>query len=180
LVTEDNSVAVMNPWQWPALILLIALATPRAMEAAGREGFESADVSWRLADYDGTAKLILHERDFKSARSGQGCEHIRLWANQGTYAHLAHPVEPAPIIDELLPSIWVKANRPGLQVLARVVLPRSRDKAGKPLTVLLGGDFYDEGSAWQQLQVRNITSSQHNEAVAKRGPSLQSRVRGCR
>ena len=100
-------------------------------------------MSWRLADFDGTAKLIVHERDFTSARSGEGCEHIRLRANQGTYAHLAHPVEPAPIIDELVPSIWVKANRPGLQVLARVVLPHrllttpeSRMRGVRPVDVV--------------------------------------------
>ena len=154
------------------LMWAIVVAFTASIGATTREGFESPEVSWRLADYDGSAKLLLHERDFESAHAGTACEHLQIWANQGTYAYLAHPVKPSPIIDELVPSVWVKANRPGLQIKARVVLPRSKDKSGKALTVLLGGDFYTDVSSWQRLRVLDISGLLTSEAV-RRGAQFE-------
>lgn len=157
-----------SPARLLLLVCVIVFAIAAEIDATTREGFESPDVSWRLADYDGSAKLILHERDFQSARTGQGCEHARVWAKQGTYAHLAHAVTSAPLIDELVPSVWIKANRPGLQILARVVLPRTKDAEGKPIALLLGGDFYADVSGWQQLRVPQINDLLRSEITRRR------------
>ncbi|MDA1049127.1 MAG: hypothetical protein O3C40_01425 [Planctomycetota bacterium] len=135
---------------------------------AVHERFESAEVSWRLADSDGSARLLLHERDFTVAHSGQGSEHARVWSTQATYAYLAHPVPPARIIGELVPSLWVKADRPGLRMMLRVVLPRAKDREGKTLTVMLDGDFYTQPGAWQRLQVRHVKKSLEAEARIRR------------
>ncbi|MBC8351897.1 MAG: hypothetical protein H8E66_07900 [Planctomycetes bacterium] len=123
---------------------------------AVQERFESPEVSWRLAESDGSVRLLHHERDFTVSRTGQGSEHVRVWSTQATYVYLAHPVSPARIIDELLPSLWVKADRPGSRLMMRVVLPRAKDRDGKTLTVLLEGDFYTQAGAWQRLQMRDL------------------------
>lgn len=159
------------------LLCACLLVVGDRLDAAPREDFESVDVSWRLADYDGVAKVLKHERDFHSARTGRGCEHLQVWAKQATYAYLAHQVEPTRIIDELVPSVWVKANRPGLHVLARVVLPRTEDKNGKPLTLLLPGDFYTDVSAWQQLSVPRINKLLTSAVIRhrQRYPTLDER-----
>ncbi len=123
---------------------------------AVEERFESAEVSWKLVDSDSSAQILAHERVFTAAHSGQGCEHVRLGVGQGTYAYLAHKVEPSRIIGELAPSLWVKADRPGIRLMVRVVLPRSKDREGKTLTVLLEGDYYTQVSTWQRLEVRDL------------------------
>lgn len=137
-----------------AASLLAALAV-RTTDAA-HERFESPEVSWRLAESDGSARLMLHERDFTVAHSGRGSEHARVFCTQATYVYLAHPVAPARIINELQPSLWVKADRPGLRLMLRVVLPRAKDRDGKTLTVLLEGDFYTQVGTWQRLHVRGL------------------------
>ncbi len=134
--------------------LLAALAAGHA--DAAHERFESPEVSWRLAESDGSARLMLHERDFTVAHSGRGSEHARVFSTQGTFVYLAHPVAPARIIDELEPSLWLKADRAGLRFMLRVVLPRAKDRDGKTLTVLLEGDFYTQVGAWQRLSVRGL------------------------
>ena len=45
----------------------------------------------------------------------------------GSYVYFAHDVGRPRIIDELAPSVWIKSDRPGLQMAARVVLPRAVD-----------------------------------------------------
>ena len=149
-----------------ACLLLAAISVGTAW--AVLERFESAEVSWRLAESDGAARLTLHERDFTVAHSGQGSEHFRVWSGQGTYAYLAHPVAPARIIDELLPSLWVKADRPGLRLMLRVVLPRSKDREGRTLTVMLDGEFYTQTGLWQRLQVRDVRKLLEAEARIRR------------
>ncbi|MCB9939224.1 MAG: hypothetical protein H6823_13355 [Planctomycetaceae bacterium] len=137
-----------------ACALFAALSVQTAL--AVHERFESVEVSWRLADSDTAARLVSHERDFTVAHSGKGSEHIRLWSGQGTYAYLAHPVAPARIIGELVPSLWVKADQPGLRLLLRVVLPRAKTRDGKTLTIMLDGEFYTQPGAWQRLHVRDL------------------------
>ncbi len=134
--------------------LIVALSVQPTW--AVHERFESAEVSWRLAQSDGSARLLVHQRDFTVAHSGQGSEHLRVSSTQATYVYLAHRVPPARIIDELIPSLWVKADRPGVRLMLRVVLPRAKDREGKTLTVMLDGDFYTQPGAWQRLQVRDV------------------------
>ncbi len=51
----------------------------------------------------------------------------------GTYVHLVHDIPPSRVIEELDISLWVKSNRAGLQLAARVVLPRAKDpRTGNP------------------------------------------------
>ena len=52
-----------------------------------------------------------------TARTGQYCEHIRVHAEAGSYVYYYYPTSKAPVSDELSISLWLKANRPGLQLL---------------------------------------------------------------
>ena len=47
-------------------------------------------------------------------------------AKQGTFIHYAYPTGKAIIGEELAAGIWLRANRPGLQLMARIVLPPVR------------------------------------------------------
>lgn len=157
MLPVGNGVAKMkHPTRILALLCALIAAFLTRQGWGVHERFESAEVSWRLAEADGAARLIQHERDFTVARTGKGSEHLQVWSAQATYVHLAHPVPAARIIDELVPSLWVKSDRPGLRLKLRVVLPRTYDRAGKTLTVLLDGDFYSQQGAWQRLEVRNL------------------------
>jgi hypothetical protein len=87
----------------------------------------------------------------------------------GTYVHLSHALGKAPVIAELAPSMWVKADKAHLQLMLRVVMPRNVDKAtGKPLTTLLRGDTYTDVGNWQQLRIPDPATLFARETVALR------------
>jgi hypothetical protein len=66
----------------------------------------------------------------------------------------------------LVPTVWVKSDRPGLQLMVRVVMPRSIDpRTGRALTTLVRGSSYAKVGAWEQLRLDNLV------------PTLKSQVR---
>jgi hypothetical protein len=140
----------------PLLTLALVLAATGSLRAAVEEDFETPERSWRVADADGAYEVVRHLRTFQEAHSGQGSEYLKLRAGPGTRIHVVHDVTPARVIAELVPQVWVKADRPGIQLYARVVLPRSRDKSGRLLTALLPGSSCAEAGAWRQLQVADV------------------------
>src|SRR5204863_4745044 len=91
------------------------------------------------------------------SHSGQLCEHFRLTVGNGTFVPLVTPIGRAPLIQEFRPTLFVKADRPSVQLMARVVFPRSIDRgSGQPITSLLRGDQYSDVGQWQQLTIRDI------------------------
>ncbi len=75
--------------------------------------------------------------------------------------------------------MWVKADRAGLQILVRAVLPRSQDpRKGGPLTTLLAGSGYTQVGSWQQLQIDNLPQRIERQLRVLRtqfGPSVDAR-----
>jgi hypothetical protein len=144
-----------------ATVCLCALAMfiffPHISHAQFRETFESQNPTWSLAAADAGVRVLGQERTFRQSRSGSGSEYLRLAVGNGTYVHLAYQLSKAPVIAELEPSLWIKSDKPNLQLLIRIVLPRTTDRGtGKPLTTLLPGDSYTDVGAWQQLHVKDI------------------------
>ncbi len=138
-------------------VLLWALPQGVAAQLVLRDGFEGPEVSWRIVQADVHYRLELHRRTMQAPRQGQWCEELRLTAGNGTLVHAALDLTPARVIEELVPALWLRANRKGLQLLAVVRLPRAVDpQTGKPALVMLGGDSYRSPGRWEQLRVRNL------------------------
>ena len=118
-----------------------------------RNGFEAHDTAWVRGPADASFRETAHRLTEDTSHSGQRCEHLQLQAETGTYAYYVYDVGRAPLGEELTASVWVKANRPGIQFVARLVLPRERhpDRPEEPLTTLLRGDFYQSTSRFQRL-----------------------------
>ena len=96
-------------------------------QTAWYEGFEGPETTWRDAGGDARYRIQQHRRLPGEAHTGEGCERVSVVGNQGTYVYLSHDVGQPRVIGELMPTVWVKSDRPGLQILARVVLPRTED-----------------------------------------------------
>lgn len=143
------------------------------------EDFEGPDTSWSLAESDCRAEIVGHQRRLQGARTGQGCEFLLIRHGQGSAVHITHPIEPSPIIAEWSPTVWVKSDSPGIQLMARVVLPRTRDpQTGRPLTTLLHGDSYRQRSLWQMLTIDQPTLRLERQVRTLRsqwGPNLDAR-----
>ena len=135
-----------------------------------QDGFESSKTAWQLRHSDCQARILVHERQFQNAHSGAGCEHLEIRMGRGTYAHLSYDIPPVRVIDELKPGLWIKSNGRHLQLLARVVLPRTVDpQSGKPLKFLIRGSQYQLVGQWQRLSIERC-----RDAMMQQIPSLRS------
>ncbi len=155
------------------IALLAGPGTPDA-SAQFRETFESTVPSWRLREADcGVNLLAKPQRTFQQSHSGNGCEYLRLnVVNNGTYIRLAHPIGKAAIIAELSPSVWVKSDKPNIQMMLRVVFPKTIDDAtGEPLADFIPGDSYTDVGRWQELKVTGVPDKL-NKAVWSRRRQL--------
>ncbi len=88
------------------------------------------------------------------AHGGQGCEWLQVVGQGGSTVLVAHDIGRPWVIGELRPSIWVCADRPGIQFYAEVTLPRTLDpRTAKPLTTNVFGTAYTTAGRWQQLEI---------------------------
>lgn len=139
------------------MLVTLGLPAPAGGQTAWYEGFEGPQPSWRDAGGDAQYRIQQHQRLQGEAHTGGGCERLSVAGNQGTYVYLSHDVGQPRVIDELMPTVWVKSDRPGLQILARVVLPRTEDpRSGRPVSTLLRGSTYTRVGHWQQLRIDDV------------------------
>ena len=157
------------------LVRVLALAAPVFLSAslAGttalgqlRDSFESPQATWVIGEADCGVRVLTQERTYRESHSGQSSEHWSLAVGNGTRVFLVHPIGKAPIIPEFSPSLFLKSDRANLQLLVRIVFPRTIDRGtGRPLTTLLRGDTYTDVGNWQQLHLRDAERALALETV---------------
>lgn len=140
------------------LTALLALASfAFAQGSIHKNGFETK-IGWAKGGSDTAYEEIAHRIDDHEPRSGRGSELIELDVKQGKsdgYVHYVYPVGKAPINDELRIGLYLRANRPDIQIMARIVLPKERDPKNveNVLTTYLRGDVYQQVGRWQLLEI---------------------------
>ena len=148
--------------------LLVVVAPPTV--AQNRIGPAPTDqqVVWRVADADCNYHLHRHRRE-TVRDADQPVELIRVTAGNGTHIRLVTALEPVRIVDETELVLPIKADRRRLQLLARVVLPRTKDPdTGAPITILVRGPLYDDVNNWQRLTLNDIPRKRDEAARALR------------
>lgn len=161
------------------VLLLLSLAVPPARcagappspaqaiaapgQATWKEDFEGPTNSWVDAGGDVPYTVVAHQRVRGGAHSGQGSEWIQIDTRAlgqgagGSRVFFAHDIGRPWVIEELRPTLWVVSDRAGLQLLAEVTLPRTRDpRTGKPLTTTIAGSTYTLTGHWQQLAIEDF------------------------
>jgi hypothetical protein len=142
-------------------LLLLALAGSGRQTGGGQtmhqQGFEGRDPVWVAGPADAKYKELAHKIiDDPAARGGQRSEYFQLQVETGTFIHYTYDVGRAPVADDLSVSLFVKASRPGVEMLCRVVLPHERDPQhpDQAITAVLRGEAYQLTGRWQQLRLR--------------------------
>ncbi len=140
------------------------------------DSFEGPTTSWKIEETDSAVQVLNHSRVRRPVHSGSWAERFHLFSPGGSFAYAGTAIEMASVIDELSFSVWIRADRPGLQLAARVVLPRSIDpKTGRGLTLKIYGNSYQDVGRWQQVFLDNIMHKVRQQArVAQSGQ--QSKV----
>jgi hypothetical protein len=147
-------------------LMLLSAALPRQSaaqaaaapsQAAWRQDFEGPATSWSDAGGDATYTVVAHQRVRGGAHGGEGCEWMQTAVQAGSAVYFAHDVGRPSVIEELRPALWIFSDRAGLQFLAEVTLPRTRDpRTGKPLTTNIVGSTYTAPGRWQQLVIADF------------------------
>lgn len=144
-------------FRWIALfcaaVRLVALPVPLAVgEPAFSRSFDGPQTSWLPLENGIASKLLVHGCIPGGARDTKGIERIAVAAPAG-YSVLFHcPTPPLAVLDELQIRMWVKSDRGGIRLGARVVMPRSADPTDptKARTLVFGTDYTRAGQ-WQEL-----------------------------
>jgi hypothetical protein len=136
-----------------------ALALLAPGDAAGQQilqdGFEGRAPVWKPGSTDTTSRVLKHELDSEVFHDGKRSEHIQLQVEKGTYIYYTYDIPRAPITEEFNVSLYLKSNRPGIQLLCRVVLPNEKDpdNLSQPRTLLLRCEPY-QYTRWKLITLR--------------------------
>lgn len=157
------------------LVLVLATAGSACAQQFHRQDFEGDRPALKLGLTDAQVELVDHSllNDPAQVHSGKQSERVVTQAKSGTFCFLEYPLAPSLIFEELSLSAWVYANRPGVKLAARVVLPRSIDPDTKESTaVLLKGDVCEVANRWRRLMIRRP-----DQLLAKQQELLQAKRR---
>ncbi len=129
------------------------------------EDFDADTVSCKVHFNKQEIRLKTHERNRSLAFSGQAAERFQFVTSRHDVSIVIEcDITPTRVIDELSLSISVSSNRPGTQLVARVVFPGQKDpQTGQPLTRLLNGAVLKKANAWRTLRcdTSNATLARH-------------------
>ena len=118
-----------------------------------KEEFESTTPTWERRETD----CIISDSKWTQRRSNDiearnRFESFDFQNGTGTQILVSHDVPPAFVIPELVPSVRVLASRPGVRLMARVVLPYTPSPNGEgPMTTVLTGPRYKNVGKWETL-----------------------------
>ncbi|MBX9790609.1 MAG: hypothetical protein K2Y37_16955 [Pirellulales bacterium] len=130
-----------------------------------REGFETTGLKWRDPRSAISFRMERQEPSQSQSHGGRWSEMLVVAASGDEPVYVAYPIAAARVIDDLRASVWVKADRPGASLAARVVLPRSNDlRSGAPLSVMVRGAFYDRAGQWQQIWIEGLPALVERQA----------------
>src|SRR5262249_20172163 len=151
----------MRPLRWLLAISLtilgsaLLLLSPSALgQQIHQNGFEARGPYWKAGSSDAAVKVLEHRlTDQKeTAHGGQRCQYIRLHVEKGSFIPYTLELPKGLITDEFNLGLWLKSNRPNIQLLCRMVLPRERDPGdpSRPLTVVVRCDPY-QSTRWKLI-----------------------------
>lgn len=142
-------------WSLLGLALLALLARPAAAQQIHRNSFESLNPSWVKSSADAPYEETAHKISSEGARNGLRSEFLQIQAKQGNYIYFQYGIGRGQISEEFSAKVAIKANRPGVQLLARLILPKERDPNNleNRLSTMIRGDIYNLVGRWQDLTI---------------------------
>jgi hypothetical protein len=146
-----------------------------------RDGFSGRQTAWIAGD----ANVSFTEKDHRIVQdsyfNAPSSEYLKIEAQpsgpttDAEFVHYFYETPPAPISEGTTARVYVKSFRAGIQLRARVVLPKERDPKNPelPFTTLIVGDSYPEEQVrrWHMLRIPNPA-----DALRKQLPVLTARL----
>jgi len=121
------------------------------------EDFEGPNLSLRYETVEAPWRLDTHDLVEDGAFEGRWSERIQFVAGPGSGLFYSYPIPRIPIRDDLRVSVWIKANRPGMRLVGRVVLPEDIDpETSQPFYVNIQGNAYEQAGPWARLDLVDL------------------------
>ena len=137
-----------------------------------RDGFEGPKVVWRQEEPDAAVEIFLHDRTNRAAHEGTQSEGFEFKAGIGGGLYYSYATPAIPVTDDLTVSLFVRSNRVGVQMLARVVLPADVDPdSRKPSFVLVPSTTYEAADRWQKIELTDMMPAIERQARVLRASS---------
>ncbi len=137
-----------------------------------REGFEGETPLWQSEYLDTTIHLMAHDRSNRAIHGGRFSERFQFAADSGGQFYVSYRTPQIPLAADPNIGLWVRSNRAGVRIHARVVLPADVDPETKaPSFVLVPGTIYTETDRWQLLEARALAGSVERQARVLRASS---------
>jgi len=137
-----------------------------------RDGFESSRTAWNQEQTDATVTLEVHDRSARAAHEGRTSEHFRFDAGIGSEFYYSYALPKVPVTAALRASLYVRANRAGAKLFARVILPADIDpETHEPSYLMVPGTAYENVDRWERLEVIDLPPSLERQARVLRASS---------
>ncbi|MBR6434879.1 MAG: hypothetical protein IKS45_00070, partial [Thermoguttaceae bacterium] len=129
-------------------------------EQSWKFSFDQPQTVWRVESAEPDLKTIEHKYSPQEGYGKRGCEYIALQipANAKSVM-LGMKVGTGKLTDDVLPTVYIKSNKTGLQFMLRVILPMTQESVrpgappSAPLSILLAGGTYSLNGSWQQIRI---------------------------
>jgi hypothetical protein len=144
----------------------------RVKEQGHHDDFETPQVVWEREHIDTTINLIAQERSVRAAHDGKLSERFQFEAGAGSQFFVSYALPAIPVTEKLEAALYVRADRVGVQLYARVVLPADIDPETRaPSFVLIPGTIYDRVDRWQRLELSSMLPTIERQARVLRASS---------
>jgi len=121
------------------------------------DNMDSTETSLHPLPVSSAVQILQHDIDRNTYKHGTGAERLKIACPAGHQAQLAYKIPKAPVIDEFRAVAWLYANRPGVQLAAKVTLPRTQNTStGKPYELLVRSSTVSRGGNWEPLTLENV------------------------
>ena len=155
-------------------LALGAIALAQADEIH-KNPFSGKSTSFIKGEDNVKAEEKAHDLSADRSRSLPTSERIKLTSaagkNETNYAYYFYPTPAAPITEDLSAELYVHSTKAGVQLLARVVLPKERNpkQIDEPLTVTVLLDAYKApAGGWQKLVLKRPLDILQQQKLALR------------
>ncbi len=139
-----------------SLVTLLSLVNTFAAEPTFLDEMDGNEPVLRLGE-NSNFRVVSQFIEREEHLTGTGAEIVQLQGPAGESAELSFALPSAPIIAELRLAAMLTCNRPGVQIAARVVLPRTPDpRTGRNRELLVRGSSRSRTVAGERLELKDL------------------------
>ncbi|MDR2440950.1 MAG: hypothetical protein LBE12_16445 [Planctomycetaceae bacterium] len=130
----------------------IVFGQTRPLQPTWTEYFETDVPSWRILHSEKRGATVNQQRSPLQPLQGKKSEIIQFSLPTDSCVILGHSIGFPLVIEDLLPTLCVQSNQPGIAIGAQIVLPNTiHPETGKPITYLVTGTKYTGSGDWEKL-----------------------------